>query len=114
MVKEITVGNLPLKLKSTAGTALFYKRTFRKELLKEVTEASIEDLGVIECVQKLAFIMAMQGENTPTQKMLELTEVDFLEWLDGFDSEDFQNVDIVFSVLGVWNKSIAASVNEKN
>lgn len=114
MITEITVGNKSLKLKSTAGTAIFYKRIFRKDILREITDSSIDDLSVIDACQKLAFIMAMQADGTATTKMLELTEVDYIDWVDQFDSEAFQNVDIVYGILGTWNKTVNTSVPEKN
>lgn len=114
MVKDIIIGDRHVRLKSTAGTALFYKRTFRKELLKEIVDANIEDLGVIDTVQKLAFIMAKQADGTPTQEMLALTDIDYISWLDEFNAEAFQNADTIFAILGVWNTSITSSVSEKN
>ena len=46
--------------------------------------------------------------------MLELTEVDYIDWVDQFDSEAFQSVDIVYGILGTWNKTVNTSVPEKN
>lgn len=101
MQKSIMIGDVEVAMRASAATAIRYRNTFHGDIMKELMEMNPEqiDSSVIEKIQKLAFIMAKSAEGA---KMTELTEDDYMEWLDQFDSLEMMQAskDIVTVYLG--------------
>ncbi len=115
MNKTLEIGGRELVLQSNAGTALFYKRVFKKDIINAITKVQDEeDLEVIDRITELCFIMAKQGEGNGIDKMLALTEKDFFEWVCSFDSSAFMDANIVMQVIAVWQSSNNVTSELKN
>lgn len=101
MQKSIMIGDVEVAMRASAATAIRYRNTFHGDIMKELMEMNPEqiDSSVIEKIQKLAFIMAKSAEGA---NMTTLTEDDYLEWLDQFDSLEMMQAskDIVSIYLG--------------
>lgn len=101
MQKSIMIGDVEVAMRASAATAIRYRNTFHGDIMKELMEMNPEqiDSSVIEKIQKLAFIMAKSAEGA---NMTALTEDDYLEWLDQFDSLEMMTAskDIVSIYLG--------------
>lgn len=101
MQKSIMIGDVEVAMRASAATAIRYRNTFHGDIMKELMEMNTEqiDSSVIEKIQKLAFIMAKSAEGA---NMTALTEDDYLEWLDQFDSLEMMTAskDIVSIYLG--------------
>lgn len=101
MQKSIMIGDVEVAMRASAATAIRYRNTFHGDIMKELMEMNPEqiDSSVIEKIQKLAFIMAKSAEGV---NMTALTEDDYLEWLDQFDSLEMMTAskDIVSIYLG--------------
>lgn len=116
MVKAIDLGGRMVSLQSNAGTALIYKRLFKSDLIKEIANANTDDerLGVIETLQQLAFVMAKQGEGLSLDKLLSLTEKDYIEWLMSFEPGTFEDVDTIMGLLALWRGQNVVTSESKN
>ena len=115
MNKTLEIGGRELVLQSNAGTALFYKRIFRKDLIQAITKIDEEDnLEMVDRITELCFIMAKQGEGSGIDKMLALTEKDFFEWLCSFEANAFTDADIIVKVIGIWQNSNDTTSELKN
>lgn len=101
MQKTIMIGEVEVAMRASAATAIRYRNIFHGDIMKELMEMNPEqiDSSVIEKIQKLAFIMAKSAEGA---NMTTLTEDDYLEWLDQFDSIEMMTAskDIVSIYLG--------------
>lgn len=101
MQKSIMIGDVEVAMRASAATAIRYRNTFHGDIMKELMEMNPEqiDSSVIEKIQKLAFIMTKSAEGA---NMTALTEDDYLEWLDQFDSLEMMTAskDIVSIYLG--------------
>lgn len=101
MQKSVKIGETEVLMRASAATAIRYRNVFHGDIMKELMEMNPEkiDAEIIEKIQKLAFIMAKSAERAD---MTALTEDDYIEWLDGFDSLDMMQAakDIVTIYLG--------------
>lgn len=116
MLSTITIGNKEIQLKATSATTIYFQKAFHRDFLREFAKMTKDDEEVTayELVQQLAFIMAAQVEHTQKELMDGLSELEYVKWLDNFDSDVFLNQDTMTEILGVWNKSTKASVKPKN
>ena len=101
MQKTIMIGDVEVAMRASAATAIRYRNIFHGDIMKELMEMNPGkiDASVIETIQKLGFVMAKSAEG---EKMTELTEDDYMEWLDQFDSIEMMTAskDIVSIYLG--------------
>ena len=115
MYKEVTLldenGNeINVPMKATAATPYRFRQTFHEEiplggnksalLVNAMVEAGFNDLSGVdgsakaavcldrasEKIRKLAYIMAMSAKG---EKMDELNEEKYIDWIDGIDPEAF-------------------------
>lgn len=101
MQKTVKIGETEVMMRSSAATAIRYRNTFQEDIMKELMAMDPEkmDAKVIEKIQKLGYIMARSAERAD---MTTLTEDDYLEWLDQFDTIDIMQAskDILMLYLG--------------
>lgn len=117
MNKTLKVGNRELTLESNAGTALFYKRIFRKDIIKIISGISDEDDSVInmsDLSMELCFVMSKQGEGIGISSMLSLTYNDYVEWVCLFSSDAFMNVDVITQIMEIWQENNETTSEVKN
>lgn len=129
MQRVIEVEGRELVLVANGATPYVYKRVFRRDLFQSLTKFmeklrdggedvsrvmvdggtdgidSVVALGaavdseLIEFADKLAFVMAMQGEKS-TNECLNLSEGDFIVWITGFSPNAM--LENVGDVIGVY------------
>lgn len=123
MYSRIDIGGKPVELTSNAATPRLYQKIFGTDLLREfaaidtkaITESdNIEGIDTLEIVKQLAFVLNMQATRPFRDIYGKATNVDYVEWLTGFEEEDFYNADTLIEIIGVWQKSARTSVQAKN
>lgn len=101
MQKTVKIGETEVMMRSSAATAIRYRNTFHEDIMKELIEMDPEkmDAKVIEKIQKLGYIMVRSAERAD---MTTLTEDDYMNWLDQFDTIDIMRAskDILMLYLG--------------
>ena len=114
MKRIVTIGEKQVALESNAATGLRYKQVFRADLLKDLgkldTKEDIDQLDAINYIAQLTYIMNMQSQG----KAKEANEDNYIEWIEQFEEQDFQNEDTMMEILGVWNRNLATTSEQKN
>lgn len=114
MKKIVTIGENQVALESNAATGLRYKQIFKADLLKELgrldEKEDIDQMDAINYIAQLAYVMNMQA-----QKLIkEASEDNYVGWLENFEEPDFQNEDTIMEIIGVWNRNIRTTSEQKN
>ena len=114
MKKIVTIGENQVALESNAATGLRYKQVFQADLLKDLgkldTKEDIDQLDAINYIAQLTYIMNMQSQGQAKAA----NEDNYIEWLEQFEEQDFQNEDTIMEILGVWNRNLTATSKQKN
>lgn len=114
MKKIIAIGETQVALISNAATGIRYKQVFKRDVLKDLGrldgKENIDQLDAINYISQLAYIMNMQGNGT----IKNASEENYIDWLENFEEEDFQNEDTIMGILGVWNKNLIQTSEQKN
>lgn len=86
MRKTVQIGSLAVELLANAGTPLRFKQIFHTDLLKELWNNSENDENInsVEIISQLAYVMNGQALGIIDR----LTEDDYAEWLEQFESFD--------------------------
>lgn len=130
MLDSLIVDNKEIKCASNALTPILYRQIFKKDFLKELSgflalrgkkseDYTEEDLDAItersEAFTRLAFIMAKQAEIEKAAELVKLTEIDFFEWLSGFERKTFGEPEVLTDILRIWKgNSEDSQVEAKN
>lgn len=116
MNRTLKVGNRELTLESNAGTALFYKRIFRKDIIKIISGMSEDDsiVDMSDLSMELCFVMSKQGEGIGISSMLSLTYDDYVEWVCSFSSDAFMNANVITQVMETWQSNNETTSEVKN
>lgn len=118
MVKAVNLGGRMVSLESNAGTAIIYKRVFKRDLIRDMAKINVEQkdemLELVEMLQQLAFIMAKQGESTPLDKLLALSDADYITWLCGFEPGTFDRADTINEIVSIWRNQSIPTSEQKN
>lgn len=116
MNKTLKVGNRELTLESNAGTALFYKRIFRKDIINIISKMSEDDsvVDMSDLSMELCFVMSKQGEGIGISSMLSLTYNDYVEWVCSFSSDAFMSVSVITQVMEIWQENNETTSEVKN
>lgn len=99
MITKIQAGEKEITLLSNAATPLRFKQAFGIDLIRILSNAAkrpIDDGESIEIAMRLAYIMSHQAE----KKLDNLSEEDFYEWLEGYETIELQSVD---TAVQIWN-----------
>lgn len=114
MKKIVAIGENQVALESNAATGLRYKQVFRADLLKDLGKLDgkedIDQLDAINYIAQLTYIMNMQSQGQAKAA----NEDNYVEWLEQFEEQDFQNEDTSMEILGVWNRNLTTSSEQKN
>lgn len=118
MRKTIEIGDQSIEMASNALTPILYRQIFKQDFLKEIsslrrlkgktaqtmTDEEISDSSdKIELFTKLAFVMAKQAELKTADKLVQLTQLDFYEWLTNFDNYSFQGSETMAQIISLWS-----------
>ena len=86
-----------VEILANAATPFRYKMIFHEDLLTKFANAEREENGIkkydIDFMPQLTFIMAKQAEakKNPKIKLETLNELEFINWLEEFDSMAIEN-----------------------
>lgn len=117
MRANVTVGSVELDLLSNGATAIIYKNAFHIDLLKALATMKEEDAGsdhTFEIITRLAYVMNMQATKPFKELMNSLTDEAFIEWLWQFETDDFQNAEVILNIMSLWNRNIKGTSTAKN
>ena len=90
MYNVIKIGEKDVPMLSMASVDIYYRNVFHEDPLIEQTK--LEEAGdAIWFNMRMGFIMAEFAERKSREKMRELTEDDFVAWMDNFDRLDLMN-----------------------
>lgn len=90
MYNIVRIGDKEVPMLSMASVDIYYKQVFHEDAIK--LQTSTQDEGdIINFISRMAFIMAKFAELKDRKEMLKLTEDAYLDWLDGFERNDFLN-----------------------
>ena len=84
MRKPVQIGSKNTELVANAASPYLYEMIFKEDFLKKLQDKDPD----LEIVQKMAFVMAKQGEMTSMTQLAELSVDDYLEWLLQFEPMD--------------------------
>jgi len=85
MRKDITIGDKSIGLAASAATPFIYQKVFHEDFLREMQK---DDKNINNYI-KLMFVMAKQADTATSDLMKgEVTENDFIVWLDQFEQMD--------------------------
>lgn len=120
LYNKIEIGGKPLELTSNAATPRLYQKVFGKDLLKSfanlnIDEGSEEALDALDLIQGLAFVMNLQSQGKPFREIYtKTTDLEYLEWLEQFEDDDFKDPDKLREIVATWSRSARTSVQAKN
>lgn len=89
MYGEIKIGDKTVPMLAMASTDVYYKRIFHEDPLVIQASKSNDIALQLDMTMKLGFVMAKFFELKTPQKMRELTEDHYIEWLDQFGREEY-------------------------
>lgn len=116
----VQIGAKEIEMTSSALTSLAYKKLFGQDILAMLGEFKTEGVTgekaseAIEKVGQLGFIMAKQASGMPVKELMKLTEIDFYEWIDGFNYADLYDAEVVAKILAVWTQNLNVGIEGKN
>ena len=98
MFKEIKIGDKAVPMLAKASCNIYYKSVFGEDPIRITAQAAkdgLEDEAGVHFAWRMAYIFAMAAEaQGHREKMLNLNEDTYAEWLDQFDTGD------LFAVMG--------------
>lgn len=120
MYTTMELGGKRIELTSNAATPRLFQKIFRKDLLKSfanlnIEEGSTETLDALDLIQGLAFVMSLQSQGKPFREIYtKTTDLDYLDWLEQFEDDDFKDPDKLREIVATWTSSARTSVRAKN
>ena len=110
MVKTIKIGDKEVKMRASALIPLLYRNKFNRDIYKDLTSlvddinSKNPDIENMQIVERLAYLMAKQGDNDETGKHLGNIPDTIEEWLDTFD-DVFAIYEASGEILSLWGNS---------
>ena len=130
MRNDLTIGEKSLPMASNALTPILYRQIFKRDFLREISgfvalkgkspkDYTEEDISSVtarsEAFSRLAFVMAKQAELEKAAELTKLTELDYFEWLCGFENQQFSEAGTLTKILNIWKGNAEDSqVESKN
>lgn len=113
MYKVVKIGDKEVPMLSMASVDIYYRQVFKKDAIKLQSSKDFDEGDFVNFLMEMGFIMAKFAELQDRKKMAALNEDNYLDWLDGFERDEF------FSALGdVRNvyegQQVTASDSKKN
>ena len=110
--KVIKIGEAEVPMMCKASTNLYYKQIFGEDPILKQSDTQMTTGESINFTQQLAFVMAKAAEaNGDRAKMLDVSQDDYLDWLDQFEFLDLQNA--LGDVMALYTQSKTSTSREK-
>lgn len=120
MAKVIKIGEKELNFKATALTSMAFKKLWKEDILASLSEIDPKTFDAskatdaLDTINRLAFIMNKQAEGMPVKELMNLTEIDYYEWIDQFKFSDLYDSNYISEVLVVWTEGLQTTSKAKN
>lgn len=101
MKTTVKIGDTEVPMMAMASTDIYYNRIFHKDAIRIQTQHASDEGVLINLFAEIGFVMAKQAELKDRKAMLDLTEDDYLEWLDQFDHGQY--IDAIFEIGNIYN-----------
>ena len=112
MYRVIKIGDKEVPMLSMASVDVYYKRVFREDPLIKLADKDDDNAAKVSLAFPMGFIMAKFAELKDRKKMMQLTEDDYLDWLDQFEYGDY--VEAAADIILTYYGQKAGSAHEKN
>ena len=119
ITKNKDVINKALKLQSVK--AVFdEKKITREEFLQKYSEIGFDsnDLSIVDeradLMSEIAFVMAKQAEIAEASKLIQLTSLDYYDFLSQFDKNDLRSAAVINELIAFWQGNTVSKVEAKN
>lgn len=119
ITKNKDVINKALKLQSVKAE-FDEKKITREEFLQKYSEIGFDsgDLSIIDeradLMSEIAFVMAKQAEIAEASKLIQLTSLDYYNFLSQFDKNDLRSAAVVNELIAFWQGNTVSKVEAKN
>lgn len=118
MVKTIKIGDKEVKMRASALIPLLYRNKFNRDIYKDLTSlvndinSEKPDIENMQIVERLAYLMAKQGDKDETGKPLGNIPEKIEDWLDTFD-DVFAIYEASGDILSLWGNSTQSIAESK-
>lgn len=112
MKKTIEINGKPVELEATAMTDHMADKIFGINISYAVQHAEGNEDKMPDLIKKITFVMAKRAELGGWRRVEELTEEDFCDWLDGFDSYAIETE--AKNILELYASNKVTRVTSKN
>ena len=119
ITKNKDVINKALKLQSVKAE-FDEKKITREEFLQKYSEIGFDstDLSIVDeradLMSEIAFIMAKQAEIAEASKLIQLTSLDYYDFLSQFDKNDLRSAAVINELIAFWQGNTVSKVEAKN
>ena len=119
ITKNKDVINKALKLQSVKAE-FDEKKITREEFLQKYSEIGFDsgDLSIIDeradLMSEIAFVMAKQAEIAEASKLIQLTSLDYYDFLSQFDKNDLRSAAVINELIAFWQGNTVSKVEAKN
>lgn len=119
ITKNKDVINKALKLQSVKAE-FDEKKITREEFLQKYSEIGFDsdDLSIVDeradLMSEIAFVMAKQAEIAEASKLIQLTSLDYYDFLSQFDKNDLRSAAVVNELIAFWQGNTVSKVEAKN
>lgn len=92
----------------------------KEEYLQKFADVGFdpEDYSIIDekadLMSELAFIMAKQAEIAESSKLIQLTSLDYYDFLSQFDKNDLRSAAVINELIAFWQGNTVSKVEAKN
>lgn len=119
ITKNKDVINKALKLQSVKAE-FDEKKITREEFLQKYSEIGFDsgDLAIVDeradLMSEIAFVMAKQAEIAEASKLIQLTSLDYYDFLSQFDKNDLRSAAVINELITFWQGNTVSKVEAKN
>lgn len=119
ITKNKDVINKALKLQSVKAE-FDEKKITREEFLQKYSEIGFDsgDLSIVDeradLMSEIAFVMAKQAEIEEASKLIQLTSLDYYNFLSQFDKNDLRSAAVINELIAFWQGNTVSKVEAKN
>lgn len=119
ITKNKDVINKTLKLQSVKAE-FDEKKITREEFLQKYSEIGFDsgDLAIVDeradLMSEIAFVMAKQAEIEEAAKLIQLTSLDYYNFLSQFDKNDLRSAAVINELIAFWQGNTVSKVEAKN
>lgn len=119
ITKNKDVINKALKLQNVKAE-FDEKKITREEFLQKYSEIGFDsdDLSIVDeradLMSEVAFVMAKQAEIAEASKLIQLTSLDYYDFLSQFDKNDLRSAAVINELIAFWQGNTVSKVEAKN